>query len=250
MERKDTKTVSRFKTCIMVKNQKILAIIPARGGSKGIPGKNIIPVGGKPLIAWTIEAAQKSKYIGKVIVSSDDDEILKVSAKFGAKSIKRPAKLATDTASPEPLIFHALDYLRTKKYIPDIIVYLQPTSPLRDEKDNNDAFNLFFKSKATALNSVYEADKKYLKTFLKNKSGFLIGSVNNKYPFANRQQLPSVYMPNGAIYIIYTKAFKKTGMLFTDKTLPYKMSGKKNFDLDTLDDLKKLRSYFKNKNAK
>ena len=232
---------------MMSKTKKILAIIPARGGSKGIPRKNIIPLAGKPLIAWTIDAAKKSKYIDRIIVSSDSDEILKVAFKFGSEPIKRPAKLAADIALPEPLIFHALGHLKkTEKYIPDVIIYLQPTSPLRNETDIDNAFNVFFKSKAMALNSVYEIDKKYLKTFGINKNGLLEGSINNKYPFANRQQLPSVYMPNGAIYIIYTDVFRKTKMLFSDKTVPFLMQGEKNVDLDTQEDLKKLNKYLKN----
>lgn len=226
---------------------KILAIIPARGGSKSIPKKNIIPVGGKPLIAWTIEAARKSKYIDKVVVSSDSDEILKIASKYRAEPIKRPAELATDTASPEPLIFHALDHLKKGGYIPGIIVYLQPTSPLRNSKDIDNAFDVFLKSKGAALNSVCEVEKNYLKTFLKNQHGFLVGAVNNKYPFTNRQKLPSLYMPNGAIYIIYTNVFKKTKMLFANKTIPFLMHGEKNIDLDTMEDLKELRRIIRKK---
>ncbi|MEK7507165.1 MAG: acylneuraminate cytidylyltransferase family protein [Patescibacteria group bacterium] len=230
----------------MFRNKKILAIIPARGGSKGIPKKNIVPVGGRPLIAWTIEAAKKSKYINKIVVSSDSDEILNVAKKWGAYPLKRPAELATDTAPPEPIVFHVLDHLKKKgNYIPNILVYLQPTSPLRTRDDIDSAFNSFFKSKATAVISVYELDKKYLKAFITDKNGFLKGAVNNKYPFMNRQQLPSVYMPNGAIYIITRKEFMKTGQLFSNKTAPHVMTAEKSFDLDTLEDLKKLRRILK-----
>lgn len=254
MEQKNTEAISRSAFNIMTQNntstkfntRKILAIIPARGGSKGIPRKNIVPLAGKPLIAWTIQAAQKSKYIDKIVVSSEDDEILAVGARFKAQSIKRPAHLATDTVVPEPLIFQVMDYLKEKEnYIPEIIVYLQPTSPLRDTDDIDNALKIFFKNKVTALNSVYEIEKKYLKTFLINKQGFLMGSINDKYPFINRQQLPSVYMPNGAIYIITKKEFMKTGQLFSNKTIPYIMTAEKNFDLDTVEDLKKLRRTFR-----
>ena len=118
----------------MPDTRKILAIIPARGGSKGIPKKNIVKVGGKPLIAWAIDEAKKSKYIDTVIVTSDDDEILKVAKQYKAEPIKRPAELATDQAPPEPVVFHVLEYMKDKfKYLPDIFVYLQPTSPLRTE---------------------------------------------------------------------------------------------------------------------
>lgn len=225
---------------------KILAIIPARGGSKGIPNKNIVKVGGKPLIAWTIDETRKSKYIDKVVVSSDNDEILKVAQKYKAEPIKRPADLATDQAPPEPVVFHILEYLKEKEnYSPDILVYLQPTSPLRTSKDIDEAFDNFFKTKATAAISVYELDKKYLKAFVADNKGFLKGAVNDRYPFMNRQLLPSVYMPNGAIYIINTKEFKKTGRLLSGKTLPYPMSIEKSFDIDTPRDLKELRRYMR-----
>lgn len=225
--------------------KKILAIIPARGGSKGIPRKNIIPVGGKPLIAWTIEAAKKSKYIDKVVVSSDNDEILKVAQKWRAYSIKRPAELATDQALPEPVVFHVLSCLKKENYIPDILIYLQPTSPLRTSRDIDDAFDKFFAAKATAAIGVFELDKKYLKAFVTDNRGFLKGSVNDQYPFMNRQLLPNVYMPNGAIYIITRKDFIKFNRLLSDKTVPYVMSPKKSFDLDTSEDLKKLKQILK-----
>jgi len=230
----------------MSDKNKILAIIPARGGSKGIPRKNIIPLAGKPLIAWTIETAKKSKYIDKIVVSSDDNEILAIGEKFKAQPVKRPAHLATDTAAPEPLIFQVMDYLKEKEnYIPKIIVYLQPTSPLRDAGDIDASIEIVLNKKSTAVISVYELEKKYLKTFVTDKSGYLRGSLNNKYPFANRQQLPSVYMPNGAVYVITRKEFIKTGRLFSSKTVPYTMTAEKSFDLDTIEDLKKLKRIFK-----
>lgn len=229
----------------MFRNKKILAIIPARGGSKGIPKKNIVPLADKPLIAWTIEAAKKSKYISRTVVSSDSEEILKVATKFGAEPIKRPPELATDQAPPEPIVFHVLSYLKKENYIPDILVYLQPTSPLRTYKDIDEAFDKFFAVKATAAISVYELDKKYLKAFVADDRGFLKTAANNKFPFMNRQLLPSVYMPNGAIYIITRKEFIKWGRLLSDKTLPYVMSSEKSFDLDTMDDLKRLRRYMR-----
>ena len=111
----------------------ILSIIPARGGSKEIPKKNIISIGGKPLIAWTVEASIQSKYINRTIVSSDSAEILRISRKFGAETLKRPSYLSTDKSPSEPVISHTLTYLQKKeRYQPDIIVFLQPTSPLRN----------------------------------------------------------------------------------------------------------------------
>lgn len=220
-------------------NKNILAIIPARGGSKGILKKNIFPIAGKPLLAWTIEAALKSKLINRVVVSSDDDEILKISKKFGVEPIKRPKDIAGDNSPYNLLIFHALKYLKKKeKYVPDVIVYLQPTSPLRNSADINKAISLL-KKNTTSVISVCELDDKYLKSFLIDKKGYLKGVVNNKFPFMNRQDLPKMYTSNGAIYVIKTKKFLKTRELFSDKTAPSVMSSEKGLDIDSMEDIKK-----------
>lgn len=218
---------------------KILAIIPARGESKGIPRKNIADLGGKPLIAWTIEAALVCPYIDKVVVSSDDKEILATAKKWGTQIVKRPKKISGDYSPFQPLIFHALGACKKKEnYTPDLLVYLQPTSPLRTSQDISEAIKKLLDKKAGALISVYPIDKKYLKAFVVNKNGYLAGAVNNKYPFANRQDLPDLYMPNGAIYIIKTKLFLKYGQLFSSRTLPYEMSFLQSIDIDNPDDLK------------
>lgn len=217
---------------------KILAIIPARGGSKGIPRKNIVDLGGKPLIAWTIEAALGCSYIDKVLVSSDDKEILRTAKKWGAQTIKRPKKISGDNSPFAPLIFHALEsYKKKENYTPHLLVYLQPTSPLRTSQDISQAIKKLLDKKAGALISVYPIDKKYLKAFVINKKGYLAGAVNDKYPFANRQDLPDLYMPNGAIYIIKTKLFLKYGQLFSPRTLPYEMSFLQSIDIDNPADL-------------
>lgn len=220
-------------------DKKILAIIPARGGSKGIPRKNIFPVAGKPLLVWTIEAAFKSKLINRIIVSSDNEEILNVASKFGAEPIKRPKTMAGDKSPYNLLIFHVLDYLKKKEnYVPDILVYLQPTSPLREGKDIDKAISLL-KGEAGSVISVYEIDNKILKSFLVSEKGFMKGISNDRFPFMNRQDLPKVYMPNGAIYVIKRNLFQRTGKLFSNKTIPFVMSQEKSLDIDLLDDLKK-----------
>jgi len=122
---------------------KVLAVIPARGGSKGIPRKNIIEFYGKPLIAWTIESSINSPYITKTIVSSDDYEILNIAKAYQADTIKRPDNLATDFTTSEPVVKHAIDKLRSKGLDFDYITLLQPTSPLRDVSDINNAISFF-----------------------------------------------------------------------------------------------------------
>jgi CMP-N,N'-diacetyllegionaminic acid synthase len=226
-------------------NKQILAIIPARGGSKGVPKKNIFPLAGKPLLVWTIEAAQKSKMINRIVVSSDDEGILQIALKSGAEPIRRPKSIAGDKAPFNLLIFHALDYLKRKeKYIPNIIVYLQPTSPLREGKDIDQALSLL-KEKVTSIISVYEIDNKFLKSFIINKKGFLQGFSNNQFAFMNRQDLPKIYMPDGAIYAVKTGNFLKTGKLLTDKTIPFVMNLDKCLDIDTIKDLKKAEKILK-----
>lgn len=222
--------------------KKILSIIPARGGSKGLPGKNIIDLGGKPLIAWSIDASLRSKYIVDTVVSSDDDTILDTAKTYGADTLKRPSEFASDLASSESVVQHALKTV-DKKY--DYIVLLQPTSPLRDEKDIDMAFEKLFNKDATALISVYEIDNKILKAFKEDSSGFIDGVSNNKYPFMPRQSLPKTYMSNGAIYIVKVDEFLKNNSFYTDKTTAFYMDRVKSMDIDTKEDLEKVKSYIK-----
>ncbi len=218
--------------------KRVLSIIPARGGSKGLPRKNIVDLAGKPLIAWTIEASLNSKYITKTIVSSDDKEILKVSVEYGAEVIRRPGHLASDTATSESVVKHSVNYLESIGEVFDIVVLLQPTSPLRDYKDIDNAFEIMFDSSATAIISVSKVDNKILKTLVRGSNGFLEGISNNKYPFMRRQDLPLVFMPNGAIYIIMIDTFKKEFSFLTNKTASYLMPNNRSLDIDNSDDLK------------
>jgi len=216
--------------------KKVLAIIPARGGSKGLPRKNILNLNGKPLIAWTIESSLKSKYIAKTIVSSDDDEILEISKKYGAGILKRPKELATDTASSEVVVKHAIESINENF---DYIILLQPTSPLRDVENINNAFENLFEEDATALISVCKIDNKILKAFKKNKDGFIEGISNNEYPFKRRQDLPKTFISNGAIYIVKVDKFLENNSFLTDKTISYMMNEIESIDIDSMKDLEK-----------
>ena len=217
--------------------KKVLAIIPARGGSKGLARKNIIDLAGKPLIAWSIEASLNSKYITKTVVSSDDNEILNITKKYGSDVLKRANELALDTTASEPVIRDVIEKLREDNQEFDYLVLLQPTSPLRTTKHIDDAFDILFKSDATALISVCEIDNKILKAFKKNKNGYIEGISNNRYPFMPRQELPKTYLSNGAIYIIHIEEFMKNTSLFSDKTISYIMDETESLDIDTKEDL-------------
>lgn len=222
---------------------KIISIIPARGGSKGLPGKNIIDLNGKPLIAWTIEASLKSKYITRTIVSSDDMKILNISKEYGSEVIKRPDELALDTTPSEPVIENVLQSIENiEEY--DYLILLQPTSPLRGEIEIDNAIELLIKKQATALISTKQIDNKNLKAFTNNQDGYLKGISNNEYPFMRRQDLPKVFMPNGAIYIVSIQEFVKSKKLFTNKTISFEMDEEKSFDIDTYEDLEKVTKIY------
>ena len=226
---------------------KILAIIPARGGSKGVPRKNIKDLNGKPLIAYTIEASINSSFINTTIVSSEDEEILKVSKKFGAEIIKRPLELASDTASTIPVITHAIEELLSKSREFDIVMILQPTSPLRDNLDIDSAIKSFINSDVDALISVVEPDIEVLKSFIVNDNGYLQGAFDDKYPFTRRQDLPTAYLANGAIYMIKTKLFLKNQTLIAEKTLPFVMPKSKSVNIDTLEDFNRAKDILNKK---
>lgn len=133
----------------------ILAIVPARGGSKGIMRKNLRPILGKPLVAYTIEASLQSKYITKTILSTEDDEIAQVGKSFGAQVIERPHALAQDETKTAPVMLHAVRTLSLTGYKPDYIVLLQPTCPLRDAKYIDDAFDFYFKNIPNGFDSCF-----------------------------------------------------------------------------------------------
>ena len=216
---------------------KVIAIIPARGGSKGIPRKNLVNFSGKPLMQWTIEAALESKYITDVVVSSDDDEILNEAQKNKkVLALKRPIELAQDTSKTEPVLTHVLDSLNEIKY--DYLILLQPTSPLRTSEDIDFAFEKLQNSEATSLISVCELEHHPYKSFKVDEKGYLQGIINNNYPFYPRQELPKTYRANGAIYIIEVSAFLKKNTLLTNKTTHFEMSIESSLDIDTFDDIK------------
>jgi CMP-N,N'-diacetyllegionaminic acid synthase len=217
----------------MIENLKVLAIIPARGGSKGLKGKNIAPINGIPLIAYSIKAARESKYVDLCLVSSDCPRILEVARAYDSEVLQRPPELASDSASSECVVEHALSCFPSF----DLILLLQPTSPLRTCLDIDRAIEALIAYHATAVISVYEPSHTPFKCFKLNERGFLTGLVDNKTPFMRRQDLPLALMPNGAIYLIYNSEFLHHASFFTDKTIPYTMSIEFSADIDTQEDL-------------
>jgi len=211
------------------KKKTFLAIIPARGGSKRLPRKNILDL-------CTIDAAKKSQYIDKTIVSSDDEEILNISSKFGANILKRPEKLASDTATTFDAIKHTIKSVK-EKY--DYIVLLQATSPLRDEKHIDEAIQLLESKNGDAVVSVCDMDHSPLwsNTLDENLSmeGFLRDEVLNK----RSQDLEKYYRLNGAIYICKAeKLLEEKSFFLKENIFAYKMNRKISIDIDEEIDFK------------
>lgn len=224
----------------------ICTIITARGGSKGIPRKNIKNLNGKPVLAYSIEPSVASDLIKKTYVTTEDEEISKISKEFNAEVIKRPQDLAEDTSSSVDVVLHALDYLENNDELPDFFVLLQPTSPLRTTEDIDNSINLFINNKCDALISVCEIDHTSMLS-LTLKEGFIIPNCNEEFLSKRRQDLPTYYSPNGAIYIITPESLRKNKTFIPKKTIPYVMPKERSVDLDTPFDFKLAEFLLKNK---
>jgi CMP-N-acetylneuraminic acid synthetase len=211
----------------MINNKGVLAIIPARGGSKGVPRKNIRLLAGKPLIAYTIEAAYECKCIDLVVVSSEDDEILKVAENFGAKAIKRPNRLASDESLSIDTVLHVLSMF--DQY--EIVILLQPTSPLRSIDDILGALRVFIDSEATSCISVAETPISPLRSFEILPNGRLQRIIDLEVP-NRRQDAPIFYVANGAIYISNKKWLKESRKFLTADTVGYVMPALRSLDID------------------
>jgi CMP-N,N'-diacetyllegionaminic acid synthase len=223
-------------------NPKVLAIIPARGKSKGLPRKNVLDAGGKPLIAWTIEAAQKSHCITKVILSSDNAEIISVARDFGCDvPFVRPAALATDTASTLDVVLHAMDQVMGY----DFVITLQPTSPLRTASDIDAAFDTMIASGAPSCVSVCEVNETPYWMFSLGRTGKLNRLIDLPYDIHRRQDLPKSYKLNGAIYIIAADVLRKTKSFTSNETVAYIMDRSVSIDVDTQFDFERIKKIYK-----
>lgn len=220
---------------------KIISIIPARGGSKGIPDKNIINIGGKPLIRWSIEQSLKSKLINYTFVSTNDNQIAKVARKCGAEVIHRPEELCTDESSSESALLHALNYLEeNNRGIPDYVVFLQATSPLRKPDDINNAILQMVLDDADSLFSGSRFDD-FL--FWEKDNDKLI-SVNFNYKNRGRRQdrLPQ-YVENGSIYIFKPNILFSNNNRLGGKISIFDMEFWQSWEVDTLEDIDLIEYY-------
>lgn len=220
----------------------MLGLITARGGSKGVPGKNVRVVGGKPLIAWTIESALACKTLDRLILSSDDEAIMQVALERGCEvPFKRVARLATDEATSIDVVIDALQ--RCPGY--DWIVLLQPTSPLRQPGDIDEAMRCCLALGAPACVSVCAAEQSpYWMFNLRN--GDRLHPLLPSPEAARRQELPPAYVLNGAVYVARTTWLMNTRSFFGPDTVAYVMPVERSIDIDTETDLSRLATLIGN----
>lgn len=214
----------------MYKGKSFLAIIPARGGSKRLPRKNVLELAGKPLICWTIEAAKSSKYVDKVVVTSDDNEILSISANQFVEIIRRPDYLASDTATTFDVIKHAILNIRGSY---DFIILLQPTSPLRTALQIDESIELLMEKEASAVISVCKDGHSPLWSNTLPDDGNMGSFIREEIKNKRSQELPEYYRLNGSIYICRTQKLIEEGTFFIRKNIfAYKMGQESSIDID------------------
>jgi CMP-N,N'-diacetyllegionaminic acid synthase len=217
-------------------------IILARGGSKGIPKKNIIDFAGKPLISWTIEQCLSSNSVSDVWVSSDDQQILDVAKLYGAKLIQRPDNISDDSASSESGWLHAINFLRDKGISPDVVLAPQVTSPLRKASDIDNAIGKFIEYDLDSMFSASVTDDLY---FWK-ESGGTIESINYNYKNRKRRQdFKEQIIENGSFYLFKPEILQKEDNRFGGKIGYSKMEFWQMFEIDNIDDIRMCSALMK-----
>ncbi len=227
----------------MAKEKRILALIPARGGSKRFPQKNIKTLGGRPLIDWTVKAALNSSHVSRVVVSTDCEGIRTAAEQSGAEvPFLRPQELSTDTSTTNSVIMHALEYMGPENF--DYVVLLQPTSPLRTSADIDSAFHLLERKNACGVVSVSMCEHSPLWCSELPEDGSMEGFFKPEVFGLRSQDLPDFYRINGAIYLYLTDSLvKNSGIHYNEGVYAYKMPKERSVDIDTYDDFLLAEQY-------
>ncbi len=217
----------------------VVALITARAGSKGIVGKNMIPVCGKPLVQWTMEAALLSESLDRVILSTDDDSVADLGRQLGVEvPFERPSALAQDDSSHVDVVLHALEFIEKETgQMPDWFLLLQPTSPLRTSEDINAAVALIAEEAVDAIIGVEQARQHPALCFKRNDDGFLDTFFESGLKYWRRQDLPEALVVNGAIYVIRVERFLETKKFVPERSVPYLMPEERSVDIDRKMDL-------------
>jgi CMP-N,N'-diacetyllegionaminic acid synthase len=220
----------------MIDGLSVLAVIPARGGSKGVPRKNVLPVGGRPMIAWTVAAAHGSRLLDRVILSSDDDEIIAVAQASGCEApFRRAPALSGDDATSLDVVIDALDRVPGH----DLVVLLQPTSPLRTAGDIDAALELLVSSRAPSCVSVCEAENHPWLTFAPREGRLAPYCDVQDGASLRRQDLPLALVLNGAVYAARADRVRAERRLFhPGQSVAYIMPGERSYDVDSWDDIR------------
>jgi CMP-N,N'-diacetyllegionaminic acid synthase len=228
---------------ILLNGQPVLALVPARGGSKAVPNKNMRLVRGVPLIGYTLRAALKSKYITGVYLSSDDTATISYAKEAKVTTIRRPGELCTDTSTANDVVEHFLEKISGNFENQDpYIVYLQPTSPLRNECHIDEGLGEMKRKCLHKLISVVEMEVSVYKAFKVDDEGLLQSFYDEEITNKSRQTLPQVFLPNGAIYVFRKSDFIKNGGFPSNGSYPYIMGGLDSIDIDCEDDFSLLDS--------
>lgn len=216
-------------------SRRAVALLPARGGSKGLPGKNIKPLAGKPLIAWTIEAARQSLAVERIVVSTDDEAIMACARDWGAEvPFRRPQSLASDTAEAVDVALHFLDWLATDLGgLPSWLVLLQPTSPLRRAADIDGALSLAMARDADAVIAVCPARPHPYWSKSLDEEGRLRAWLPETMSVVQRQALPPLYVPNGAVYGIRPEVLRAARTFAPANTVAWIMPESRSIDIDS-----------------
>lgn len=222
----------------MIAGLRVLGLIPARGGSKGLPGKNILRVEGRPLLAWSVDAALASHCVDRTVLSSEDEAIIATARECGCDvAYRRPAELATDTATSIEVVLHALDELPGH----DLVVLLQPTSPLRTAADIDAACEMLVARQAPACVSVTAVEQSPYWMYRIDARQVLDPIVDSPAEAVRRQELPPVYVLNGAVYVARSEWLRRTRSFVTRDTLGYVMPAARSIDIDTAEDFEAFR---------
>lgn len=232
--------------------KKILAVIPARGGSKRVPNKNVREVGGKPLIAHTIEQTKESEMLDRTIVSTEDDEIKEVAETYGGDvPFERPDELATDTATSDDVILHALNWFDQNGKAFDIVAMIQTTTPFRTSDDIDSALRRLIESDADSVISVSEFDAPPVWAVTEDENGYLGSYFKAEYLWTDEiprsQDTPTLYYPNGAIFSAHVTDFIEKESFYTENTLNFKMPRSRSLDIDEPFDLELAQALMNNR---
>lgn len=226
---------------------KVLGIIPARGGSKGVPRKNIKLLAGKPLLAYTAESALQAKLLSKVILSTEDSEIAEVGKSLGLEvPFLRPPELALDTAPTLPVVIHAIDYLQKTGEEFDAICLLQPTNPLRRAEDIDKCIELLEKSGADSVISVMKVPHEYNPNWVywQKENGEMVLTTGENEPIPRRQDLPPAFHREGSIYLTKTEVLLNYGNLYGKTVRGYEIDSNNSVNIDTIEDWHSAESLF------